>query len=120
MFSFTQKGLGTTTLLTLTMIWISANKEIPKVSYVKAIDTYFMISFCFVLGVLFEYVIITNVNFAEWKIKHEERLIMKKMIKSQKPRTSWFGLWNKIDSNELKVIRLFIFSVSIRIFLCPH
>ena len=100
------KGLGTTTLLTLTMIWISANKEIPKVSYVKAIDIYFMISFCFVLGVLFEYVIITNVNFAEWKLDHEERNLMKKMIKSQRPRTSWFALWNRKDSDELKVIIL--------------
>lgn len=55
------------------------------------------------LGVLFEYVVITNVNFAEWKLNHEERTLMKKMIKSKKPRTSWLGLWNRKDSNELSV-----------------
>ncbi|XP_044172452.1 uncharacterized protein LOC114958415 [Acropora millepora] len=49
-------ALGITTVLTIVTLMGSLRNSVPKVSYIKAIDSYLIVSFIFVFGVLLEYV----------------------------------------------------------------
>lgn len=51
-------ALGVTTVLTIVTLMGSFRSSVPKVSYIKAIDVYFIISFFFVFGAVGEYVIV--------------------------------------------------------------
>ena len=41
-------SLGLTTVLTITLFVVAVNESLPKVTYVKAIDVYLLVSFGFV------------------------------------------------------------------------
>ena len=55
--------LVVTTLLALSFLWSSVNFELPTVTYIKAIDIYFMVSFFFILMSVFEYTLVMNTDF---------------------------------------------------------
>ncbi|XP_027047131.1 glycine receptor subunit alphaZ1-like [Pocillopora damicornis] len=61
-------ALGITTVLTIVTLMGSLRNSVPKVSYIKAIDSYLIVSFIFVFGVLLEYVAV---------LMHSERKRMK-------------------------------------------
>lgn len=52
-------ALGITTVLTMTTLISSARANLPKVSYVKAIDWYLLLCLIFVFGSILEYTCIT-------------------------------------------------------------
>ncbi|EDO39173.1 predicted protein, partial [Nematostella vectensis] len=49
-------ALGITTVLTIVTLMGSLRNSVPKVSYIKAIDLYLIVSFIFVFGTLLEYI----------------------------------------------------------------
>lgn len=64
-------ALSLTTLLTITTIWSASNSNMPPVSYVKAVDIYFLTSFGFVLTTLLEYILVLNYNIVKDAIKQK-------------------------------------------------
>jgi len=62
-------ALCVTTLLTLCTLWTRVNFSLPLVSYFKALDWYFLVSFVFILLVLVEYTIVVNVDTSREKKK---------------------------------------------------
>ena len=73
-----------TTLLTLTTIWGAVNSTLPRVSYIKAVDIFFLVSFSFVFCVLIEYTLVVNVSARARKRKYRQRLKLKAKRSSQK------------------------------------
>eukprot|EP00794_Sanderia_malayensis_P003667 gene3667-4184_t len=51
-----------TTLLTLSTIWGAINSTLPRVSYIKAVDLFFMVSFVFVFYTLVQFVLVLNIS----------------------------------------------------------
>nr|XP_058970277.1 gamma-aminobutyric acid receptor subunit beta-3-like [Pocillopora verrucosa] len=51
-------ALGSTTVLSIVTFTGSFRSSLPKVSYIKAVDVYFIVSFAFVFAVVFEYVLV--------------------------------------------------------------
>ncbi|XP_031562314.1 glycine receptor subunit alpha-3-like [Actinia tenebrosa] len=51
-------ALGVTTVLTIVTLMGSFRSQVPKVSYIKAIDLFFIVSFIFVFGAVLEYVVV--------------------------------------------------------------
>ncbi len=60
--SFIFVALCITTLLTLSTIWGAVNSTLPRVSYIKAVDTFFMVSFFFVFYTLVQYTLVLNLS----------------------------------------------------------
>ncbi|CAO1385331.1 unnamed protein product [Diamesa tonsa] len=56
-------ALGITTVLTMTTISTGVRSSLPRISYVKAIDIYLVMSFIFVFAALLEY---AAVNYTYW------------------------------------------------------
>lgn len=80
-------GVGMTTLLTICTIWGAVNRGLPKVHYVKAVDIYFIVSFCFILFVIIEFALVLNFNTDELKKKEvdskQQNSIQRKNVQVQ-------------------------------------
>jgi len=68
-------SFGTTTMFTLSFLWGKVNRGLPKVSYIKAIDTYFMVSFTFIMLSLLEYATLINSDSQSKKEKTKDRAL---------------------------------------------
>lgn len=64
-------ALGVTTVLTIVTLMGSFRSSVPKVSYIKAVDVFFIISFFFVFGAVGEYVIVRL--YSEKKLKGHKK-----------------------------------------------
>lgn len=51
-------SLGSTTVLSIVTFTGSFRNTFPKVSYVKAVDVYFIVSFAFIFAALMEYILL--------------------------------------------------------------
>ncbi|XP_020620040.1 gamma-aminobutyric acid receptor subunit rho-1-like [Orbicella faveolata] len=58
-------GLGITTVLTIVYFLGTVNNNMPRVSYMKAIDFHLFVSFGFVFATMLEYIIVLNVSARE-------------------------------------------------------
>ncbi|XP_022805877.1 glycine receptor subunit alphaZ1-like [Stylophora pistillata] len=64
-------ALGVTTVLTIVTLMGSFRSSVPKVSYIKAVDVFFIISLFFVFGAVVEYVILRL--YSEKKLKGHKK-----------------------------------------------
>ena len=87
-------ALSLTTLLTTATVWSSVNARMPKVSYVKAIDIYFLVSFGFVFSTLLQYILLLT-------LKHQTHLRKLRKI-SQTP-----AFQEKVSSQQITLYRLY-------------
>ena len=76
-------ALSLTTLLTIATIWSATNSNMPPVSYVKAVDIYFLTSFGFVLTTLLEYIVVLNYNILKNALKQRLNICDKKNIEAK-------------------------------------
>ncbi|XP_074041301.1 ligand-gated chloride channel homolog 3 [Leptinotarsa decemlineata] len=63
-------ALGITTVLTMTTISTGVRSSLPRISYVKAIDIYLVMSFIFVFAALLEY---AAVNYTYWGARAKKK-----------------------------------------------
>ena len=71
-------ALGITTVLTMTTISTGVRSSLPRISYVKAIDIYLVMSFVFVFAALLEY---AAVNYTYWGKRAKKKSKKKKFDK---------------------------------------
>ena len=79
---------GITTVLTMTTISTGVRSSLPRISYVKAIDIYLVMCFCFVFFALLEY---AAVNYNYWgarakKKKKARRIEASRKIQAERPK----------------------------------
>lgn len=55
-------GLSITTILTSILLQGSVNSNMPKVSYMKAVDYFLLTSFGFIFAALLEYILVLNIE----------------------------------------------------------
>ena len=60
-------------MLALCGLWGLVNLQLPKVSYAKAIDDWFMVSFTFILLSLLEYTLVMNIDCRSTKDKKRKK-----------------------------------------------
>ena len=83
---------GITTVLTMTTISTGVRSSLPRISYVKAIDIYLVMCFCFVFFALLEY---AAVNYNYWGARAKKkkkastrfgRIEASRKIQAERPR----------------------------------
>ena len=72
-------ALGITTVLALTTLIFGIQSSMPKVSYVKGIDWFLMVSFLYVFAALVEYPSSTFITFQAKKITKTGSTILRKV-----------------------------------------
>ena len=72
-------ALGITTVLALTTLIFGIQSSMPKVSYVKGIDWFLMVSFLYVFAALIEYPSSTFITFQAKKITRTGNTILRKV-----------------------------------------
>ncbi|XP_063413993.1 gamma-aminobutyric acid receptor subunit beta-like [Mytilus trossulus] len=92
-------ALGITTVLTMTTISNGVRSSLPRISYVKAIDIYLVVSFVFVFAALLEY---AAVNYTYWGKRAKKKF---KKIKDTQPMLQ-DGKYNSVDFAEIDEIRM--------------
>ena len=65
-------SLSVTTVLAILFLSSTINENMPKVSYMKAIDYFLSVSFLFIFCTLLEYVLVLNTSPGRRKYKEEE------------------------------------------------
>ncbi|KAJ7383320.1 hypothetical protein OS493_028865 [Desmophyllum pertusum] len=55
-------GLGITTVLTIVYFFGTVNSNMPRVSYMKAIDCHLFVSFGFIFATMLEYIVVLNLT----------------------------------------------------------
>lgn len=58
-------ALSITTILTSILLKGNVNRDMPKVSYMKAVDYFLLSSFAFIFAALIEFIVVLNIN-PEW------------------------------------------------------
>eukprot|EP00794_Sanderia_malayensis_P003629 gene3629-4143_t len=71
-------ALGITSVLTITTILNMLNTSMPKVSYIKAVDWYLIVSFLFVFAVLIEYTLVLWLTDKERQQRRKRKRNVKK------------------------------------------
>lgn len=49
------------------------NSQLPRVSYIKAVDLFFLVSFCFVFLTLVQYTLVLNLSSRARAAKHRKK-----------------------------------------------
>lgn len=81
----------------MTTISTGVRSSLPRISYVKAIDIYLVMSFVFVFAALLEY---AAVNYTYWGKRAKKRSKKNKLGEKRTPSKSSCG-WAQLDSNLL-------------------
>lgn len=61
------------TLWILCFMWGTINLRLPRVDYLTSVDTYFIVSFCFIVCSIMEFVIVLNISANKNEEKEEEK-----------------------------------------------
>ena len=75
-------ALSITTILTSILLKGNVNRDMPKVSYMKAVDYFLLTSFAFIFAALMEFIIVLNTNpeWPAWCKRRKKKLDDKKEI----------------------------------------
>uniref|UniRef100_A0A915JFP4 Gamma-aminobutyric acid receptor subunit beta n=1 Tax=Romanomermis culicivorax TaxID=13658 RepID=A0A915JFP4_ROMCU len=75
--------LGIMTVLTMTTLMSTTNRQMPKVSYVKAVDIYLVVCYVMVFAALLEYAVVSYSNKKKQDINKKKQVV----VKSTRPET---------------------------------
>ncbi|KAG5682910.1 hypothetical protein PVAND_012228 [Polypedilum vanderplanki] len=96
-------ALGITTVLTMTTISTGVRSSLPRISYVKAIDIYLVMSFVFVFAALLEY---AAVNYTYWGKRAKKKSKIKKGEKKISSRSTDHSHHSQSSSTHEDIIEL--------------
>ncbi|XP_031562305.1 glycine receptor subunit alphaZ1-like isoform X2 [Actinia tenebrosa] len=96
-------ALGITTVLTIVTLMGSLRSEFPKVSYVKAIDLFFIVSFLFVFGTIMEYILVLVKCAMEEKAEKEREGRHKHLAQEMRKEYAKSSSFNKTRVNAREI-----------------